>query len=196
MAEEERKQPSLELPSLFRRRSPTSETEPVSVVERVEPTPTVEPVRPEEPRDEASDSVETTPRVRRPFATPSPVAAAPIVGALVGLLAIGLTWLGLQGCASVRGTSTCGDPGLLVVAAIVAVMALAGVVLLRLLRVAHPTSTSVLGTVLVAVLTLLLPEASYESTWVLVAMPVCGALAFAAAYALTAGNTEPGDRAR
>ena len=72
MADEQRDadQPSLELPSLFRR----------------------------EPRP---------PRPRRQLSLPAlgPLPAAALTGVVVGLLAVGLTWLAERGCVELRGTS-------------------------------------------------------------------------------------------
>ncbi len=92
MAEEQpdRDQPSLELPSLFKRggKPETRHIEPVEARE----------LAPQEPPVETSG-----PRV-------PPLLAAAITGALVGLVTVGLVWLALRGCSGLRGTASCGDP--------------------------------------------------------------------------------------
>jgi len=163
MADEQRDadQPSLELPSLFRR----------------------------EPRP---------PRPRRQLSLPAlgPLPAAALTGVVVGLLAVGLTWLAERGCVALRGTSSCGDPGLLVLLAIVVVVGLAGRTLLGALRVPDPGSTSFLATALMAVLAMLFLMGSLADTWMLVVLPVLGAVTFAVAQWVTSTHTSPGDRTR
>src|SRR3990170_2200276 len=99
-------QPSLELPSLFRRRS-----KPETKVDAPEPGIRREPGPPRQRRQVSLPEVGAVP-------------AAVLTGALVGLLAVGLTWLALRGCAAVRDTTSCGDPGLLVLLAIALVVGL------------------------------------------------------------------------
>jgi hypothetical protein len=167
MAEQpDREQPSLELPSLFKRK-------PKRVAH---PTPV---------------GLAGTSPARLP-----PVLAAVISGAATGLLGVGLTWLGLRGCSAIRDTSSCGDPGFLLLLAIVVAMALAGRLLLRAWRVPDAGSVSVLATALMAVLTMLFLMGSLEDTWTVVVLPVLGALTFALAHWVTSSNTEPGDRTR
>ncbi|WP_162602485.1 hypothetical protein [Nocardioides daejeonensis] len=105
----------------------------------------------EEPR-------ETTPRrtladLRLP-ALPDPAAAA-ITGAIVGILAVGLTYFGLQGCEAVKGTSACGGPGIPILIAIMVVLVAVGSVLLAAWQITDPTSTSFLAVGLLAVIALL-----------------------------------------
>jgi hypothetical protein len=171
-------QPSLELPSLFRRRSkPETKAEEPEPVIRREPRP---------------------PRQRRQVSLPEigALPAAVVTGALVGLLAVGLTWLALRGCAAVRDTTSCGDPGLLVLLAIALVVGLVGRALLRAVRVPDPGSTSFLATALTAVLAMLFLTGSLTDTWMTVVLPVLGAVTFAVSEWVTSSNTSPGERTR
>jgi len=168
MADEQRDadQPSLELPPLFRRGP-----------------------RPPRPRRQPS-----LPALSLPALGPLPAAA--LTGVVVGLLAVGLTWLAERGCVALRDTSSCGDPGLLVLLAIVVVVGLAGRALLGALRVPDPGSTSFLATALMAVLAMLFLMGSLADTWMLVVLPVLGAVTFAVAQWVTSTHTSPGDRTR
>ena len=178
MGEEDRdrSRPSLELPSLFKRRR-RSEAPPANPVEAPQP-------------------VEQPPRRQLSLPYVGALPAAVVTGVLVGLLAVGLTWLGLRGCSAIRDTSSCGDPGLLLLLAIVVVMALAGRALLRAWRVPDSGSTSLLATALMAVLTMLFLMGLLEDRWTLVVLPVVGAATFAVAQWVTSSFTEPGDRTR
>jgi hypothetical protein len=180
MADEQRDgdQPSLELPSLFRRKSaPHAEVE--------EPLPVGEPERP--PR---------LPRRQVSLPEVGPLPAAVVTGVLVGLLAVGLTWLALRGCATLRDTSSCGDPGLLVLLAIAVVVGLVGRALLRAWRVPDSGSASFLATALMAVLAMLFLMGSPVDRWTVVALPVLGAVTFAVAQWVTSSFTEPGETRR
>ena len=171
MAREDRDdQPSLELPSLFRRKR------------RPEPAP-VE-VRQPEPAPGRR-------RISLPAVGARP--AAVLTGLLVGVLAVGLTWLALRGCSAVRDTSSCGGPGILVLLAIVVVVALAGRTLLRAWRVPDAGSTSFLAAALMTVLSILFLMGSLHDTWALVALPVLGAITFGLAQWMTSSNSAPGD---
>ncbi len=179
MADEQRdgERPSLELPSLFRRRST-----PKTQVEEFPP----------------ADEPEPAPRPRRQVSLPhvGALPAAVVTGVLVGLMAVGLTWLALRGCASLRGTSSCGDPGLLGLLAIALVVGLVGRALLRALRVPDSGSTSFLGTALMSVLAMLFLMGSPADPWTVVVLPILGAVTFAVAQWVTSSNTSPGETRR
>ena len=81
-------------------------------------------------------------------------------------------------------------------AAIVVVVGLAGRALLGALRVSDPGSTSFLATALMAVLAMLFLVGSLADTWMLVVLPVLGAVTFAVARWVTSTNGSPGDRTR
>ncbi len=126
---------------------------------------------------------------------PGPV-AAPITGAVVGLAMVGLTAGGLHLCTSVRGTDSCGKPGILVLLVITAVAILLGSLLLRLAGVAAHGSTSFLGVGLLVVLILLALLPVLDESWVVIAVPAIAMLTFLAAWWLTTTYAEPGDGQR
>jgi hypothetical protein len=218
MAEDRRDEPSLELPSPFRRRdrrdrrraAPPPDPDPVP---EPEPEPAPHPVA-EEPEPQPAPAPEPIPgpipgpapeparepaqaRARRADRTGPvllvPLAAA-VVGLVVGLVGAGLTYGGLRACDVLRGTESCGGgPGLLLLVAILVVMALLGAVLLALLRVPDPTSLSALGTGIVCVVALVgLLEVVLES-WMFVAVPLVSAVAYAAAAWVTTRVVEQVD---
>ncbi len=166
--------PSLELPSLGFKRPKRSATR------AADPTPAApssqEPVEPpvEEPRDARS---------RTPVITGYPAAAA--TGLVVGVLLVGLVWAALQGCESVRGTSSCGRPGFVVLIAILALLVLAGRVLLVRFRVADPGSTSVLGVGVVAVVVLLFLTDQLFEWWTALVVPAVAVASYALAHWVT-----------
>ena len=221
MPGEDREQPSLELPSLFRRKAqddgsadspepapppveqvepaprpvePAEPTEPTELVEPAEPTEVVEPVEVVEVVEPAE--VVATPRLRRTLPRFGALPAAVLTGVLVGLLAVGLAWLTLRACNAVKGTTSCGQPGLLVLLAIFVVMVLAGRVLLAALKVRDPGSTSFLASALMSVLALVFLSGSIHDRAAAVILPVLGAVTFALARWVTATFVEPGDRPR
>ena len=156
-----RDKPSLELPSLIRRKR----------------------------------SSEPTAAARRSLPTVSALLAAMVTGAVVGLLTVSLVWLALRGCSSLRGTSTCGDPGLLVLVAIFVAMTYIGRTMLRAWRVPDAGSTSFLGMALVAVVALLFVDA-LDSTTGAAVLAVVAAGAYGLSQWVTSTFVEPGDRPR
>lgn len=216
---DEADEPTLELPSIFRRRrrrgddtvaqpesaaattAPTPEAEAVPAPKpRVlpetvtEPQPEPEPVAVPEPEPEPLAVPEPEPEpapggrraaraARAPRQRPmlSPGAASLVAGSVVGVVGTGLTWAALQGCEALRGTDSCGGPGLLVLVAILALMVIAGALLLKLLRVGEPNATSFLGVGLMTVVVLVALMESLFSAWMFLAVPVLTALSFLAA---------------
>jgi hypothetical protein len=118
-----------------------------------------------------------------------------VTGAVVGLLTVGLVWLALRGCSNLRGTSTCGDPGLLVLVAIFVAMVYVGRTLLRAWRVPDAGSTSFLGMALVAVVALLLVD-DLDSTLGAAVLAAVAAVAYGLSQWVTSTNASPGDRPR
>jgi len=190
--------PSLELPSLrgaFRRRrtpqpAPTPlVTTPAAASRETVPLPAPEPEREPEPRR----------RRRRPvrlhFGVPGPVAAL-LTGAVVGLALVGLTSATLRLCTAWRGTSSCGNPGILLLLAIVVATMALGALALRLLGVATAASTSLLGVGLLGVVVLLALLPVLDRGWMVVAVPLLSMLTHLAAWWLTTTYVEPGDRPR
>ena len=117
-------------------------------------------------------------------------AGAAIVGLLVGLLACGATWASLQGCEAIRGTSSCGGPGFLVLLAILLVLVVVGVVLLRLFRVPQPPSTSFLAVGLLSMLTLLFLASWIFEWWMVLVIPPLSAGCYVLAQWVTRHSAE------
>ena len=80
----------------------------------------------------------------RSRAFPGTVAAL-LTGAIVGLLTVGGTWGLLHLCSALRGTSTCGGPGVLLLLALLAALVFVGGGLLRAWGVSEPRSISFLA---------------------------------------------------
>ena len=125
----------------------------------------------------------------------APLLAAVLTGAVVGLVTSGLVWLALRGCSGLRGTSSCGDPGILVLLAIFVVMVLAARLSLAAMRVPDAGSTAFLGLALLAVLALLFVD-DLDSVVGAVALALVGGATFGLARWVTATFTEPGERPR
>ncbi|QWZ07476.1 hypothetical protein KRR39_18835 [Nocardioides panacis] len=123
---------------------------------------------------------------RRPrLPPPAGGVAALVTGALVGLAGALLTYLSLRGCEAVRGTESCGGPGLLLLVVILGLMVLLGSVVLAALRVSEPRGTSLLAVGVLAVVVLLVPQEALFSAWTFLAVPVMGAAAYALARWVT-----------
>src|SRR5262245_27750602 len=196
--------PSLELPSLRRafrsrrRRSPPSEEQPETQEEHGEgladTVTTVLPSESDAPDDPAER--EATPRnrpprrlprltrphlrrpawlrrPRRPRNVPGPLAAA-AAGAAAGLVLVGGTWAAMHLCTLVRGTSSCGLPGVGLLLLIVVVAGIAGSLVMSYLGVAAHASASALGTGLVVVIVLLALLPYDDRWWMAVVVPAVG----------------------
>ena len=122
--------------------------------------------------------------------------AAPVTGALVGLVMVGLTVASLHLCSAMRGTSSCGKPGLFLLFAITIAMVFLGALLLKLARAESPGSTSFLGVGLLVALILLLLLPVIFSWWMVIVVPALAMVTYAAAWWLTSSFTEPGERMR
>lgn len=224
MADDDRHEPepepeeprrSLELPSLrsaFRRGRRERAARGTSLVPG---TLTERPAEPEAPAvPEVSQSTESTgspesteaepppaePRrrsERKPIRIhlPGPVAAL-LAGVVVGLVLVGLTSASLGLCTSMRGTSSCGKPGILLLLVITLVAIFLGSLLLRLLGVAPHGSTSFLGVGLLVVLILLVLLPTLDEWWVVIVVPTLAMLTYLASWWLTTTYVEPGERAR
>jgi hypothetical protein len=147
------------------------------------------------PAKRAKETKPRQPRRRREAALPAVGGrtAAVITGVLIGVITVGLTWAGLRLCEVVRGTSSCGGPGYLLLLGIMVAMVLLGAVLLRAWGVPEPGSTSFLAVVLLAVVALLLGGVLFH-WWMILVLPACSALTFAAAQWVTATFVEPATR--
>jgi hypothetical protein len=191
--------PSLELPSfgLGRKRKaaepstdavaePPSEPPPEPSPEPPpEPTPVPAPVEPAavDPVvvSEEAPGARKASRERRPPSVGGPVAAA-LTGLVVGLLMVGLSWGSLRLCEVARGTSSCGQPGLVVLLAILAVLVVVGRLLLRTLGIDDAGSISFLGVGVVAVVTLLFLVGALFQWWIVLVLPAVSVASFALAH--------------
>jgi hypothetical protein len=117
-----------------------------------------------------------------------------VTGAVVGLVLVGLTVGSLHLCTALRGTDSCGKPGILILLAITAVAILLGSVLLRLTGVVAHGSTSFLGVGLLVVVILLALLPVLDEWWVAIAIPAIAMLTFLASWWLTTTYAEPGER--
>jgi hypothetical protein len=213
-------EPSLELPSLSFRRKPrrkapeaSREAQKPRLVDEVAvppapPAPVAAPPAParpvaappaparppvaEKPAKAMKETKPQRPRRRRELALPTVGgrAAAVVTGVLVGVITVGLTWAGLRLCEVVRGTSSCGGPGYLLLLGIVVAMVVLGAVLLRAWGVPEPGSTSFLAVVLLAVVALHQGDVLFH-VWMILVLPACSALTFAASQWVTATFVEP-----
>ena len=132
--------------------------------------------------------------VQRPVLNPR--IAAIMSGALVGLVGVVLSYFASRGCESVRGVGSCGGIGLLALLVILAIQVVLGALLLKALRLSDPTSTSLLGVGLMAVLVLLFLLSSLDSILMLLVIPVVSALTFLLSWWVTVTFVEGPDSAQ
>ena len=137
-------------------------------------------------RGKADDDEDAPGPRRRPTVPVRGLPAASLTGVVVGGLAVLLAWLAGVGCEAVRGTSACGGgPGLLILLAVLVVLTWTGSLLLRVLGVPHPGSTSLLAVGTLAVLVLVFLLGSLDEGWALVAVPGASAISYAASWWVT-----------
>ncbi|MCW2793490.1 MAG: hypothetical protein JWO76_2588 [Nocardioides sp.] len=130
-------------------------------------------------------------RPRRELPVIGGMPAAIITGVLVGIITVGLTWGSLHLCEVVQGTSSCGNPGFFLLAAIMVVTILLGGLMLKAWGVPDPYSTSFLAVGLLAVLALLfLVDVLFSSTMIIV-IPAIAAATFALSHWVTTALIEP-----
>ncbi len=129
-------------------------------------------------------------RPRRALPTVSGRVAAPITGVLVGLFGAGLTYASLGACDAIRGTTSCGGPGLFVLVAIVVLMIVFGALLLRLFKVPDPRSTSFLAVGVTVVVVLVTLMQALFSSWMFLVVPVISAVAYSLAHWVTTRYVE------
>lgn len=116
--------------------------------------------------------------------------AAVLTGLLVGVLTVGLTWAGFRLCEVVQGTSSCGNPGFLLLVAIVIVMIYLGGALLKAFRVNDPGSTSFLAVGLMAVVALLFLIDVLFSWSMIIVIPIVAMATYALAHWVTTAFIE------
>ena len=102
----------------------------------------------------------------------------PVVGALL----VGLVWGSLRLCEVVRGTSSCGQPGFLVLLAILVLLVVVGRALLKGFGVDDAGSTSFLGVGVVAVVVLLFLSGQLFEWWTALVVPAAAVVSFALAH--------------
>jgi hypothetical protein len=153
--------------------------------------------QPDTARPVLTATEEAVPRERRRIRVhlPGPLAAV-LTGAVVGLALVGLTAAGLRVCSSMRGTSSCGRTGILLLLVITTVAILLGSLLLRIAGVPSHGSTSFLGVGLLVVLILLGLLPMLDEWWMAIAVPVLGMATYVASWWLTTTYVESGDRPR
>jgi hypothetical protein len=176
---------SLELPKLSLRRKPRRPQRPAP-----EPEPVVEQTRPvvvEEPAPAAPPR----PRRVRTERGPGGMHSAVLTGLVVGLGIVGLTWASLRSCEGIQGTSSCGGAGYPLLGLILAAMVVVGWLLLRLLRVRDPATTSFLAVGLAMALALLVLVDHLMDRSVVVVVPLLCAATYAAAHWVTRTFVEP-----
>jgi len=221
MAEDqERTGPSLEPPSLFRRRRKNKDAAP-------DPAPAPAPVTDDSPTtilDEAAPTTRSAPAASRsaewsaeehetshsahlddpqPTAAPAPVrrqrtgpplpgrVAAALAGLVAGAVIVGLTSASFELCSRVRGTNSCGGSGIFLLVAVLVVAVVVGTVVLRLCRVAEPGSTSFLAVGLTSVVALLFLVDLLFEWWMVIVIPVVSVATFLLSHWVTATFVEP-----
>jgi hypothetical protein len=135
---------------------------------------------------------------RRGFSLPAVSAwpAAVITGLVVGALGTVLTYLGLEGCEALKGTSSCGGPGFFLLVGILALMVLVGTVLLKAWRVTDPGSTSFLAVGVLAVVVLVVLIDAVFSGWMFLLVPLVSAGGYALSHWVTTQFIEEQDDGR
>lgn len=178
--------PAPAAPPLFADEAPATRPTVVAQAERAE-------AEHEESDEDEEDDAPGVRKQRREFALPriGGMAASILTGALVGLLTVGLTWASLRLCEVVQGTPSCGNPGFLLLLAIMVVMVLIGRALLKALGVSDPGSTSFLGMGLVAVVALLFLIDLLFLWWMVLAIPAVAMASYALSHWATTSFVEP-----
>lgn len=149
---------------------------PVTAVQPVEPAEPVAPsVVPAEPGEPAAPKPPRGPWV-------SGWAAAVATGLVVGGLIVGGTAAAMRLCTAVKGTESCGNPGFLLLVAILAIAVVLGALMLRAARVPEPGSTSFLAVGLLSVVALLFLIDQLLEWWMAIAIPVVSVLTYLLAH--------------
>lgn len=185
--------PSLRLPGLRRgrkRRAPEPADEPVGAAPAEATAFEAKPVEAHPVPAEAPGQRRAERKRPSLPALPGWVAAL-VTGLAVGASGAGLTWLSLRGCEAVKGTESCGGPGLFLLVVIVVLMVLLGGLLLALLRVPEPRSTSFLGVGVLVVVVLVTLIQQLFSGWMFLVVPLLGAASYVLALRITTTFVEP-----
>ncbi|MEO5663769.1 MAG: hypothetical protein ABIR39_10830 [Nocardioides sp.] len=126
-------------------------------------------------------------REKRDFTLPAIPAlqAALAVGAVIGLFAVLLTFASLKLCELVRGTDSCGGPGLLLLVATLVILTYVGGWLLRGFGIDDPGSTSFLAVGLLAVLAMLFFLDVIYNWWMVIVIPLVAMGTYALSWWVT-----------
>jgi hypothetical protein len=149
--------------------------------------------RRQSPRDRRRDARREKRREKqlRPRRVIPGMLAAILAGVVVGGFGTGSTYGALRGCEALNGTDSCGGPGLFGLLAIVVLMGLVGALLLKLMHVADPGSTSFLGVGLLCVVVLVALMEELFSVWMFVAIPLLSAVCYSLARWVTTRFVQP-----
>jgi hypothetical protein len=115
-----------------------------------------------------------------------------VTGLLVGVITVGLVWASQRLCEVLRGTSSCGNAGFLLLLAVLVVAGLLGGALLRAFAVEDGGSTSFLAMGLVAVVLMLVLSDQLFAWWMVLVVPAVAMLAYVVAQRVTTAMVEPG----
>lgn len=150
------------------------------------------PARSETTRVDELEADDADDAPRRQFSLPavSGMTAALATGAIAGLLMVGLTAAGFRLCELVQGTSSCGDPGYLLLLAIVVVVVVVGKAMLDAWSVTDPGSTSFLAVGLLCVVALLFLVDVLFNWWMVIVIPVISMVCFALSHWVTTAFVE------
>jgi hypothetical protein len=170
---------------------PAPEPPPPLFADEVEPVASAAAPEPQEAAVEPEPAPEPPREPRRPLVTG--LAAAALTGAVVGLVIVALTAASFRLCEVVKGTSSCGGPGVLLLIAIMAATVFLGAAMLRLFHVVDPGSTSFLAVGLTCVLSLLFLIDVIFDWWMIIAIPVISIGTFALSHWVTTRLIEPAD---
>ncbi len=152
--------------------------------------------------EEEEDGSSTESKTRRSFALPT-IGAFPtipalravlIVGAVVGLLAVLLTFSSLKFCELVRGTDSCGGPGVLLLLATVVLLTYVGAWLLRGFGVAEAGSMSFLAVALLAVMVMVFFLGVIYNWWMVLVIPPVSMAMYALSWWVTTRLVEDDTR--
>lgn len=171
--------PSLELPSFGLGRKKTSQ--------RPAPSAQAEDIAPAVDTESVAEPEPAPALQRREFTLPVVPAlqAALVVGAVIGLLAVLLTFASLKLCELVSGTDSCGRPGLLLLVATLVVLTYVGSWLLRGFGIDDPGSTSLLAVGLLAVMAMLFFLDVIYNWWMVIAIPLVAMASYALSWWVT-----------
>ena len=217
MADEETPSgPSLEPPSLFRRRkkpeptSPVVDDSPTTILDDVGPVAVAPIAQPPGPKPTApplfADEAPTRPVAppAAPLAAPTPVRRAPrqgpmvpgrvaaaIAGLVAGAVIVGLTTASFSLCEAIQGTDSCGGPGIFLLLAILVLAVVVGTAILKLCQVGEGGSTSFLAVGLTSVIALLFLIDQLFEWWMLIAIPLVSVATFLLSPWVTSTFVEP-----